>query len=81
MNHLRYVRKGKCVRCGQCCINEDCEYLTWEKDETATCLIFGKEERPLMCSLFPEMPPILLEGCGYYFLDTWEDNKIVKRNL
>jgi len=74
----RYIRMGECIRCGQCCVNEDCEHF--EMNEPATCLIH-KKERPARCVLFPEMPPILFETCGYYFLDTWEDNKIVKRHL
>ena len=74
----RYVRSGECIRCGQCCTNEDCEHF--EMGEPATCLIHERE-RPLRCAEFPANPPILFEGCGYYFLDTWEDNKIVKRHL
>ena len=73
----RYIRKGKCNRCGWCCLQEDCEHL--EIGEIATCKIYG--ERFERCSLYPEMPPIIHEGCGYCFLDTWEDNKIVKRHL
>jgi hypothetical protein len=50
------------------------------EDSLATCLIH-EEERPLRCSLYPANPPIIHDGCGYYFLDTYEDNKIVKRIL
>jgi len=75
---LRYERQGKCLRCGQCCERENCPHF--ETGEPATCLIYDKE-RPARCGLFPEMPPILFEKCGYYFLDIWEDNKIVKRHL
>lgn len=77
MMKLRYIRKGKCNRCGQCCVNEDCEYLKWEKDRTTTCLIFSEKDRPLKCKWFPQSPPIIFENCGYYFLDTWENNRVV----
>ena len=71
----RYKRQGKCNRCGDCCINEDCEYF--EMGNPATCLIHDKE-RPLKCVLFPEMPSLKPnKGCGYYFMDTWEDNRRV----
>ena len=75
---MRYIRQGECNRCGQCCINEDCEHFVM--GEPATCLIHDKE-RPPKCEWFPEAPPIIFEKCGYYFLDTWEDNRIVKRHL
>jgi len=77
---LRYERKGNCNRCGDCCVNEDCEHF--EMGEPATCLIYGKE-RPLKCTLFPEMPPIPKEfvNCDYWFEDTWEDNRIVKHKV
>ena len=81
---LRYKRKGRCLRCGSCCLCEDpaCEYLSFD-DNVAVCLIYKQADRPLRCKLFPEMPPIPKEfkDCGFYFLDTWEDNKIVKRHL
>lgn len=70
---LRYERKGKCNRCGWCCLTEDCEHF---KDNL--CGIFGSSERPAKCINFPQAPPILNEKCGFYFLDTWENNKIVK---
>ena len=71
---LRYKRQGQCIRCGQCCVNEDCEYFMM--GEPAICLIHDKE-RPSKCEWFPEAPPIIFEKWGYYFLDTWEDNRIV----
>ena len=76
----RYDRKGECNRCGDCCVNEDCEHFQF--GEPATCLIHDKE-RPLKCPLFPEMPPIPKEfkNCGYWFEDTWEDNRIVKHKV
>ena len=75
----RYTRKGKCNRCGWCCQQENCEHLQMG-NELATCLIHEKE-RPLRCSLYPDAPPIIYDKCGYYFLDTFDNNKIVKRKV
>jgi len=71
---LRYTRKGKCNRCGWCCIEEKCEHLAWEND-IAICKIY--KNRFDRCRWFPQTPPILNKECGYYFLDTFEDNRIV----
>jgi len=78
---LRYIQQGECKRCGQCCINEDCEHF--ETGNLAICKRYGSPDRPSKCKWFPEMPPLprAFDKCGYYFLDTWEDNKIVKRHL
>ena len=73
---LRYIRKGQCVRCGKCCLNENCEYL--ELGELSTCKIYNNDKRPDKCRTFPQAPPITIDSCGYYFLDTWENNRIVK---
>lgn len=45
----------------------------------AICTIYDKREgtRP-ECIVFPEAPPILVESCGFYFLDTWQNNRPVK---
>ena len=79
---LRYKRQGECNRCGQCCVNENCEYLHFDNDIT-TCLIYDSEDRPERCKLFPEMPPIpkAFSKCSYWFEDTWEDNRIVKHKV
>jgi hypothetical protein len=71
---IRYERRGECIRCGKCCLNEDCDYYTHD-GEKATCLIFGKDERPMRCIWHPQLPPIIIEGCGYYFIDTWNNDK------
>jgi len=71
----RYERRGKCNRCGWCCIEEECDQLAW-KDDIAICKIY--KDRFNHCRWFPQAPPILIEKCGYYFLDTWENNRIVK---
>ena len=75
----RYERRGDCIRCGVCCREEECEHLKIENG-LATCKIYDSPDRPLKCKLFPEMPPIpkKFKNCGYYFLDAWENNKIVK---
>jgi hypothetical protein len=85
ISNIRYIRKGQCNQCGWCCSHEDCEYLGW-KEGRAYCKIHpsltgGEDKRELKCKLFPEAPPILNEKCGYYFIDLWEDNKIVTRKL
>jgi len=67
----RYVRRGECKKCGSCCVNEDCEHFDFP-----LCTIHDKE-RPDKCGWFPQAPPIIFEKCGYYFLDTWEDNRVV----
>jgi hypothetical protein len=71
----RYERQGECKRCGQCCVQEECEYLILEGN-IAACKIY--ENRYARCRRFPQNPPILIKKCGYYFLDTWENNKPVK---
>ena len=73
---LRYIRKGQCNRCGICCLTEDCEYL--EMNKIATCKIYNDNERQDKCKTFPQAPPITIDECGYYFLDTWENNRIVR---
>lgn len=72
----RYTRHGKCVRCGQCCINEDCDHLSWLEDGSAFCLIH-KEERPQKCKTVPQLPPIIFKTCGYSFRDL-TNNRIIK---
>jgi TPP-dependent indolepyruvate ferredoxin oxidoreductase alpha subunit len=72
----RYIRQGKCNRCGWCCEYHGCPDVAYNKDGKAVCTIY--ETRPQRCVVFPEAPPILHKGCGFWFLDTWEDNKKVK---
>jgi hypothetical protein len=72
----RYLRKGKCNRCGWCCNYRVCPDHLRFVDGKAVCLIYSK--RPAECKRFPQAPPILVESCGFYFLDTWERNKKVK---
>lgn len=80
----RYIRQGKCIQCGWCCLKEDppCEYLEYDiENGKYICTVFDEpEKRHVRCGMYPDAPPILHEGCGYSFYDTWED-KIVKRKL
>lgn len=71
----RYERKGKCNRCGWCCEYHGCKNIIYENGK-AICSIY--KNRPQRCIVFPEAPPILTKTCGYYFVDTWENNRIVK---
>lgn len=60
----KYIRKGKCNRCGFCCLS--CEYLEWN-GKVAMCKIYGEHSQ--VCKSFPEAPPILTGKCGYYFIE------------
>jgi len=71
----RYTRQGHCNRCGWCCEYHNCQDLIY-KDGKAVCTVY--DNRPDRCRVFPEAPPILHEGCGFWFIDTWENNRIVK---
>jgi len=73
----RYERCGECIRCGVCCQEEECEHFVDAVDgKTATCLIFGRPERPSKCTDFPYAPPIVCKTCGYYYYDHLENKKL-----
>lgn len=79
---LRYERRGICLRCGWCCMNEACPNLAFVSG-LAKCLahpsVTGKkDQREPKCGRFPQAPPIMHEDCGYWFVDTWEDDRVVK---
>ena len=76
-NPKRYLRKGDCLQCGWCCKQENCEHLKRFGD-IYICLIYDVPDRPEKCKNFPQAPPILNPKCGYYFLDRWENDKVVK---
>jgi len=77
----RYERRGQCNRCGQCCVNEGCEHFTPATDGSlATCHIHDQDREP-KCVDFPQLPPILFEGCGYWFYDRWEDKELRFREV
>jgi len=74
----RYMRKGKCKRCGACCLNEDCKHLGFNrKAGITTCKIYDSPDRPSKCGIYPGNPPILNPDCGYYFIDRWSNDKII----
>ena len=82
MKQNRYERAGECARCGWCCLQEDppCEYLKKEDDGKYTCMVFNDlTKRPLRCFVHPSSPPVPITECGYWFIDTRENNKVIKR--
>lgn len=74
---LRYLRKGRCLQCGWCCQKEDCKELVFV-DGKYYCEKFHSKDRPSKCAPFPQAPPLLNPDCGYYFLDRWDNDRIVK---
>lgn len=70
----RYIRLGECNQCGDCCDNESCEHLTKDRK----CAIFGHVDRPLKCTLFPEVPQHPFKRCGFYFQDRHDDGKLIR---
>jgi len=72
----RYERRGECNRCGWCCLYHSCPLVYFDEEKNAVCSIYNN--RPKRCKVFPEAPPILNPDCGFYFVDTWENNRIVK---
>ena len=76
----RYIRQGKCLRCGWCCKNEACEHFIDEANVTI-CAIFGQDDRPKKCTVYPSAPPVLNKNCGFYFLDRFNDNKVTKEKV
>lgn len=80
----RYIRQGECNHCGWCCMleNPPCPHLMM-KNGKSYCKIWEGDQRKEIgkeyCIHFPSLPPITHDECGYYFIDTWEENKIVKR--
>jgi len=61
-------RKGKCVRCGQCCkLPNECPFLRYDSNNKCYCLIY--KIRPLNCRKYPrtESELITSQTCGYYF--------------
>lgn len=73
----RYLRKGDCLQCGWCCIQEGCTELVFD-GEKYRCGRYHSPDRPEKCKNFPQAPPILNPDCGYYFLDRWENDRVVK---
>jgi len=76
----RYVRKGKCLHCGMCCkfgagINP-CMHLKKDLDKYVCGLGDGK---PNFCKNYPPDWEHVFEGCGYYFIDTENSDKIMPK--
>lgn len=69
-----YSRRGKCLQCGKCCLSENCDHLYLNSsDGKYYCRIHNSKEYPIKCRLHPQAPPILIEGCGFYFYDKIND--------
>jgi len=84
MKGQRYILKGHCNMCGVCCLREgkdggECEHLL-EKDEEGRrlCALKHSPDRPQKCGAFPGNPPIQFKECSFYFIDLWDNNRIVK---
>jgi hypothetical protein len=69
--HLKNLLKSSVHQSGTQCSHPDavCKHLKMGVEgEEATCLIFGKPNRPIACSLHPSSPDSLTPGCSYTFV-------------
>ena len=60
--------KGRCKRCGECCLRLKCKYLEFETldgNRRAVCTIYMK--RPVGCALWPMKDDKLPPSCGFYW--------------
>jgi len=78
----RFERRGECKRCGWCCAQEDCANFSMT-DGVADCAIHptktgGVDTREPKCRRFPQSVPIIHRGCGYWFVDRWNDDRPVR---
>jgi len=75
----RYKLGGSCNQCGWCCLQEDppCPHLVDNEDGTYDCAVYDDEDRPVFCGMYPNGPPIQHKECGYYFIDTLDENKVI----
>lgn len=73
---MRYVRQGNCSQCGICCIAENCEFFDF-KENIGICKIYNHPDRPSRCVNFPAAPPVMIKECSFYFIDTWDNNRII----
>jgi len=69
----RYRRAGGCNKCGECCVEENCEHFEWVNGKG---ICKTHPVKPEKCVLFPANPPIVFKKCSYYFWDTWEKREI-----
>jgi Fe-S-cluster containining protein len=77
------ILKGECKRCGKCCDGPAKVYLIKDEEITferfnieKSCEGFDKKKRlckihdkdkPLVCVLYPFIPEVLFENCGFWF--------------
>lgn len=60
-------RRGRCSRCGMCCIKTNCRILEFDDDGNPHCPI--RKFRPLQCRKYPRTEDELFtrQTCGYKF--------------
>lgn len=60
-------RRGKCVRCGMCCIKTKCKIIEFGDDGNVRCPIY--KYRPLQCKKYPRTEKELFTytTCGHKF--------------
>lgn len=68
-------RRGECLACGECCrASFDCPFL-YKQGDRYLCRIH--ETKPEVCKIYPfsedDMFPHTRGKCGYYFVDSAED--------
>lgn len=64
-----YLLRGKCKRCGKCCMKYNCEHLgveTVDDKPKYFCRIYRK--RPVSCALWPLFDDKKADGCGFYWV-------------
>jgi hypothetical protein len=69
--HLKNLLKSSVHQTGTQCSIPDavCKHLKMgDNSNEATCLIFGKVERPVACLLHPSSPDSLTPECCYSFV-------------
>ena len=79
--HPRYIRTGKCNRCGWCCESENCEHFNPSENGNQSSCNIHDGNRPQKCIEFPANPPILYEECGHRFYDRWENKLLGVREV
>jgi len=76
------IRIGKCINCGQCCEGNVKIYSYTEntikliRREEKSCIYYNDSNkkcsnynnRVCWCTLFPYLPEVMYEGCGYKFI-------------
>lgn len=75
---MSIIKKGKCKRCGFCCIislddddnftmDNPCKWLRWDENNLPYCEL--GEDRHEVCKAFPtiDTDKNIYKDCGYYF--------------